>query len=106
MFCACPPCEEPSKGEQTDCPGQKGASAACVATEYLWQGRQTLRVLFMNPDHLEKWKYEGKPITTDKILEWANVWNPDDDSDIPTFTSTTLARRSDIRVKFSDSGKL
>lgn len=42
----------------------------------LWKNREVLDVSFTETDLLKKWKYQGQEITTQNILDWANVWNP------------------------------
>ena len=53
----------------------------------------------MNPEVLEGWKCGGEKLTTDKILERANVWERAPSA--PTFVETKNPKRADLRVKFS-----
>ena len=66
-----------------------------------------LKVFFMNPEVLEGWKCEGKKkLTTDKIMEWAGVWNSDKAPSVPQFTVTQRVDKADVRVKFSGNSNL
>ena len=79
---------------------QSGAAAACIVKSKVWEGRQVLRVYFMNPEVLEGWKCEGKKkLTTEMILEWAGVWEQAPSA--PQLTVTRRMDKADIRVKFS-----
>ena len=62
----------------------------------VWAGRQVLRVFFLNPDFVTRWG-----LTKDTIMEWAAVWHQSDDDLIPLFQENTVAKKADIRVKFS-----
>ena len=67
----------------------------------VWKGRQVLKVYFMNPEVLEGWKCEGKKMTTEMIMEWANAWEQAPSA--PQFKATSNVKIADIRVKFSGS---
>ena len=62
----------------------------------VWAGRQVLRVFFLNPEALRSWG-----LTTEIILDWAAVWQQQEDEKIPIFQKCFAARKVDIRVGFS-----
>ena len=80
---------------------QSGAAAALIVKSKVWEGRQVLRVYFMNPKVLEGWKCEGKKMTTDMIMEWAGAWEQAPSA--PQFEVTPKVDKADVRVKFSGS---
>ena len=60
-----------------------------------------LKVYFMNPKDVEGWKSDkGKEVTTEMIMEWANVWSTNCPG-APQFDVTGREAKADIRVKFS-----
>ena len=66
-----------------------------------WEGKDVLRVHFINPEAISEWKhYPREPITTTNILAWAAVWNNSYGSSIPTIEMANSIDESDIRVKF------
>ena len=83
---------------------QLRAASACIVKSKVWEGRQVLRVFFMNPEVLRGWKYRGREITTEMIMEWASVW--EQASSAPQFTVTPRVGKADIRVKFSGNNNL
>ena len=89
---------------------QPGA-AAHVSKGKVWEERQSLKVHFMNPDDIMDpenaddkkwgWRCRGEPMNINTIFAWARVWNFVGFEEIPTFEFVEIARRADIRVKFS-----
>ena len=102
VLCIGPPEDEPD-GKVTEGSGTTNPSAAAarVVKEKLWKGRQVLKVCFMKPDDLKGCKSkEGKEMTTEMIMEWANVWSTTC-PDVPQFVINEKEAKADIRVKFS-----
>ena len=76
---------------------------AAQADFKVWSGRENLRVYFMNPDDIEKWRWKcrGEFMDFNVILAWARVWNSVQYQDIPFLERTDHPGEADIRVKFS-----
>ena len=76
---------------QIDSDSQPNSAAAVVSMDVIWKGRQVLRVFFLKPEVLHGWG-----LSTDTIIEWANVWE-----DVMLFEETNRIAKADIRVEFS-----
>ena len=82
---------------------QGGDAAASVAREKIWNGREVLKVYFMNPDDIDDWgwKCRGEPMNIYTVIACARVWNFVEYPEIPFFDVTERVKKADIRVQFS-----
>ncbi len=63
------------------------------STPKIWEGREALKVYFMNPEELDD---------CNTVLAWARIWNvPFFRDTIPYLAWTEHAEKADIRVMFS-----
>ena len=71
-------------------------------TGFLWQPKAVLKVHFMNKiPGTEGWRMKSNNfVSTDNILEWANVWHEIDPTCVPKFELGS-EDCNDIRVKFN-----
>ena len=79
--------------------------AAAAKREKIWKERHRLSVYFMNPDDIDDWGWRcrGEPMNISTIFAWARVWNFVEYPEIPSIELSGIARRADIRVKFSSN---
>ena len=97
-FCGIAPDLEDST-DSTDAPA--GAGSAVVVKTKIWSGRQALKVFFMS-EVPAGWTFDGQPLTTDVIIDWANIWSENGKYDkVPIFKETSIRNKGDIRVDFS-----
>ena len=74
-----------------------GRAAAVVRKSKIWEGRQALKVCFLNPGLLTEWGLE-----TETIIEWANGTKDSKGwEEVMVFQKTERINNADIRVQFS-----
>ena len=73
--------------------------SAWFQRELLWKNRTNLKVMFLNSVPMD-WKYEGKTIDQNLIIEWANVWYERSEYICPKFVIVDQKVQSDIRIDF------
>ena len=104
-----PDTEEASISQPSDVAG-----AYIISRDKLWpKGKESLTVYFMN-DPPDTWRYGpfNDPITKDRILDWAKIWNKnlpanvDGRECIPKFEPASSMKAADIRVQFGSGMKL
>lgn len=61
------------------------------------RGNEILCVAFLNQEVLQGWNYEGYPISTNTILQWANEWRGGTFVHHDPYAHSSKA---DIRVEF------